>query len=117
MKSLQKVQVKDIFMRLENVYDNREAIKFLPFVTLKCKSNRDVEDDANDKITNVVFSLFCIETLKITSSTYCNVPPIDQNKLHPRHISLTRSSDVLTTHSGEPFAHSRSKRSYVPTVE
>ena len=117
MKHHQKMQVRDIFLRIENVYDNQQILDFFPFVALSCKSDRDVKDDPNDKIKNVVFSIFCIETEKIVESSSCNVPPEDQKNLHPRHISLARSSNVMTTHEGERFPHTKTKRNYVPMKE
>lgn len=62
MKSKVKLQVKDIYLRFENLYDNSEIMDFFPFVALACKSDRGHKDDPQDKIKNVTFNIYCIET-------------------------------------------------------
>jgi hypothetical protein len=98
VKQLEKLQVRNLFIRVERLLDNGQPLDFIPLVILTCHSDSDVTHyrKGENLIDTVMFCIYSVEKQNIVDHSSCNSSPQDMRDLSPLSIEIVRSSNIET---------------------
>jgi len=98
--------VDNVYIKTQDIVDNREKCEFLPFIACRCDSNPDRLDESKQPVEAVSLNILDFhEGMKIVCSQLINVAFADMACLYPRNIQMCLISNVSTLVDSNTFVH------------